>query len=963
MDGRHLTAARRPGTESGLPPDSSAHPLPPVGEDGGRPSFGLGCMMVPSRWIPAAAVASALLVGVPAALATADVRTVWARVLAIVLATGAAVVAGVWLDRYKRLATHRDERAWSMTAGCLVYEHGGLPRVRDIADPRLLGVHAAPPAGTGDDDLLPAYVGRDVDEALRARVSSGGFVLLVGDSTAGKSRTAFEALLAVKGDYTIIVPSNAAALSAAVDRAAGLRRSVLWLDDIERYFGEQGLTREMLARVLLSGGDHRIVIGTMRAAEMARYIGDADSEIAPAVSRRVREVLDLAEPAFRLDRLLSDTERRRAQHEGDHRIADALEHCEYGLGEYLACAPGLLADWQNAWEPGGHPRGAALITAAVDCRRAGLVRPLPAALLEQTHVLYLDRRGGERLSPERLSGSWQWATRVRRSTASLLFGSATAGFDVFDYLVDVTQRAGTAEVHIPLAVISAALAYADANEAHSLGATAEDQGAYQLAEQAFRRSYDMQTQALGAEHHHTLDSRNSLAITLRSLGRLDEADVEQCAVLDACVRIFGPEHPYTLASRSNFALVLQASGRLAEAEVELRNEYEASTRVLGAEHPSTLTSRDNLAALLHNLGRSAEAVAEHRAVMAIQASVFDGEHPNTLTSRHNLAIALRGSGCLTAAEVEFRAVVASRIRVLGAEHPDTLASRNNLAAALGSLGRFEEAEAEHRATLAIESEMLGAEHPSALASRDNLAIVLRDLMRFQEAELEFRAVVASRIRVLGAEHPDTLTSRNNLAAVLGSLGRFEEAQAECHGVLESRIRVSGAEHPHTLVSRSNLLAMQCNLGRLAGAEAECRSILDIQDRVLGAEHPSTLLSRASLAAVLRDLGRLEEAEVEFRAVLVSRARVLGAEHPDTLSSRSCLATVAHRLGRLDEAAAEFRAVLEASARVLGTEHPHTLISRQNLAANVMCRLRRWDKAPWRSRESNDPLVSIAADDA
>ena len=78
----------------------------------------------------------------------------------------------------------------------------GAVRAGDV-DPRRLGVHAAISVPGVPDEVPPEYVLRDVDTArsgVRAKVSAaterGGFVLLVGGSSVGKTRCAAEALAA-----------------------------------------------------------------------------------------------------------------------------------------------------------------------------------------------------------------------------------------------------------------------------------------------------------------------------------------------------------------------------------------------------------------------------------------------------------------------------------------------------------------------------------------------------------------------------------------------------------------------------------------------------------------------------------------------------------------------------------------------------------------------------------------------
>ena len=71
---------------------------------------------------------------------------------------------------------------------------------------------------------------------------------------------------------------------------------------------------------------------------------------------------------------------------------------------------------------------------------------------------------------------------------------------------------------------------------------------------------------LGPEHRDTLTSRDNLAVVLRDLGRLEEAEAEHRAVLEARTRVLGADHPDTLTSRHNLANVLSDPGRLAETD-------------------------------------------------------------------------------------------------------------------------------------------------------------------------------------------------------------------------------------------------------------------------------------------------------------------------------------------------------------------------------------------------------------
>lgn len=421
---------------------------------------------------------AALCAAVPAVLAAAAITWWWLLVPGAVVAAVAGAFMPAFLTDFQRMRERAEERDLVLLRDCVVLPGGQLPLVREVPDPILLGVHPARDAdepGPRADPIVgygprtgrhrvPPYVPRDIHDRVVELLAAGSFVLLIGESTAGKSRLAYETMCTALPDHVLIAPLNRLALPAAVARASRLPRCVLWLDGMERFLGPEGLSRSSISRLTTGGGHHRVIVGTLRSAEMTRYTAHTDTGTADAAAlSEARETLEQA-VQLRLARLFTWNERCRARTRAwDSRIADALNCAgDYGLAEYLAAGPELLGDWLDAWDVGNHPRAAALIAAAVDCRRAGLTRPLPRALLNGLHEAYLYERGGSRLRPEAPEEAWSWATRQRRATTSLLvpvggLDVADGPVDVFDYLVDTSQIQATPETQVPERVFSAAL--------------------------------------------------------------------------------------------------------------------------------------------------------------------------------------------------------------------------------------------------------------------------------------------------------------------------------------------------------------------------------------------------------------------------------------------------------------------------------------------------------------------------
>jgi tetratricopeptide (TPR) repeat protein len=692
----------------------------------------------------------------PLALAGADGSA------ALAIAVGTAC-----LEHHGRRVRRRDEQGFRLQDGCLVLDDGRLPSAREITNPVVLGVHPATtvPATVvaGSMDGGPAYIPRDIDVQVRECLATAGFVLLVGDSTAGKTRAAVEAVSTLLPGHVLICPVNREALGVAVERSAAERRCVLWLDDLERYLGADGLTPEHLGRLLTGSGHHRVVVATIRAAEQARITtaGPPENDTERQTARDIRLVIGQAR-SIRVARMFTDAELARASAQGgDPRIADALAHASsYGIAEYLAAGPELLRDWEDARasSEGPHARGAALVAAAIDIRRSGYLSPIPYALLNRVHEYYLADPEHASAPREPLSDAWAWATRPRAATTALLRKDESGSVEVFDYLVDTIQRRAGSLGRVPDHVVTEALAHASPEDADSLAQTAYVQGRYQTAEHAYRQAYHARAAnpAIGPDRPDALATRNHLTRILRDLGWVDEAWAEIRAVLDTMTRVLGPDHPDTLTGRDNFALLLHGQGRMQEAEAESRAALSAMTRVLGPDHPDTLTCRSNLAVILRDLGRLAEAEAEDRVVLGARTKVLGPDHPDTLVSRGILATILREGGHPAEAEAEMRPAMDAMTQLLGPDHPFTLITRGEFARILHRLGRVAEAEAENRSIVNAMIQVLGPDHPFTFINQGYLALILRDQGRLAEAEAVIRPVVDTRNRVLGPGHPDTL---------------------------------------------------------------------------------------------------------------------------------------------------------------------------------------------------------------
>ena len=302
--------------------------------------------------------------------------------------------------------------AWERAATAGLSRPPGGVRVRD-AEPRQLGVHAAIHADSAPGEL-PVYVLRDIDARLRATLNAetqrGCFVLLVGGSSVGKTRTMYEAVLNVLPDWWLVHPDPDASDTLRPLAAAPAPRTVVWLDELQRYL-RSGLTAGSIRSLLRDG---TVLAATMWPDEYSTRIVPRQPGLDDAHASD-RELLELA-MVLDLAGELTAAEQARARElaPSDARLQAALATSDAGMTQVLAAGPQLVRWWEQA-----PPYVRAVITAAVDARRLGATSPLPAGLLAEAAPGYLT-------VAQRATAPDDWLQHALDYAATPLHGAASA---------------------------------------------------------------------------------------------------------------------------------------------------------------------------------------------------------------------------------------------------------------------------------------------------------------------------------------------------------------------------------------------------------------------------------------------------------------------------------------------------------------------------------------------------------
>lgn len=511
---------------------------------------------------------------------------------------------------------------------------------------------------------LPPYVQRDVDARLDEALRTASFVLLTGHSKAGKSRTAFEAIRRALPDRRLLVPTGGAALSRLFSLHPvvdwGPEPAVLWLDDFQRFLGSAGLG-ELLLNALFHEERRITVVATLTSAWRMKLATQGDigaQDVQPLLKRFV-------DTEFHIESRLSTSEFLRAiehyPHEPEHRLAA-------GLGEHLVAARELTTRFANA--RGSLPEGCALVTAAADWRRAGLLRPIPESHLRELAALYLhELRVDAELTEEAYVRGMKWAREPVSSHLALLSSvrkETGRGFTACEYIADHLDREG---VPIPEWTWSFLIEHACPEEKNTLGVSADQRGQPRLAERAFESAWD-------SGHVH------AAPWAAIHLGRLLAKRGNGEGARAAYERALGSDHP-DAAPRAAVHLGLLLS-KLGEIDAA-RAAYE---RALRSGHPDA-TPR----ATVH-LGFLLEGQGDTRGARDAYERALCSGHPDAAPwAALNLGLLLAKSGDAEGARVAHE-------RALRSGHPDAAGwAALSLGALLAERGEIREACAAYRQAL------------------------------------------------------------------------------------------------------------------------------------------------------------------------------------------------------------------------------------------------------------------------
>ncbi|MEV7182676.1 hypothetical protein [Kitasatospora sp. NPDC093102] len=263
-----------------------------------------------------------------------------------------------------RLAARSEKRS---KRGGAVPAGGTTPLSMALENPYTLEVHK-PIVIDGAPAGLPAYMARAHDSVLRSALlgKNPQLIVLVGGSSTGKTRAAYEAIRELPQGWSFyhpIAPSKPEALLSFLDGEAGPEKTVVWLNELQDYLFPSVVGERVAAslRVALSRKSETLFIGTMWPIYWRRVMARASSaEDCFSQSRAL-----LSGMAHRID-ITPDFPSSMLEEYArvDGRIRSAAELSNGRVTQYLAAGPALLEFFKDSREIS--PTAWAVLSAAMD---------------------------------------------------------------------------------------------------------------------------------------------------------------------------------------------------------------------------------------------------------------------------------------------------------------------------------------------------------------------------------------------------------------------------------------------------------------------------------------------------------------------------------------------------------------------------------------------------------------------
>lgn len=779
-------------------------------------------------------------------------------------------------------------------------------------DPVRLGVHPAPGPDGAVDLPLTEYLIRPHDATLRRRLArtaetnQAALVLLVGRSASGKTRALYEAVAAVLPDWPVLFPADAEELTAWIEDDGIDPRTVLWLNETQRYL--DGAAGERAARALerlLDQVAPLAVVGTLWPEHMRRLTNrQSGLESAPHTLALLTGRHGMITVP---DTLSGDAAAVAAAAARDPRIAGAVRAAGPGqrVLQHLTVGPEMVRRWEMGPDQWFTAPEHAVLMAAAEARRLGHASAVPKLLLREAAAGFMDSTARATAGEEWFPAAIGALTATEGGPAPLIAERYEPGvgepdsYRPDDYLEQHIRRV-RAHRAPPAEFWSGALWARTADDVYALGRAAEQRRRYASASPLYERAIELghvRARAALAVLRATTDGREAAEETAAkdplawaALAVSREAEGDGPGSYDA----------YRRAAESGDAWAWAAMARIREAEGDQAEADAVAARAATTGEPLAWRTLGRMrAAQGASAAEAFEKVAEVGDGWGHMGLAQVAERSGDLATAVTHATRAAGAGVSEA----WAALV--RLKWALGDHPSALGAATSGADA---------GHPEGWSLLARLRERAGDRPGAAAAYREAAALGVgaawRDLALLAESDGDSVGAEEAAAQAARTGDPEAWTALAEAREEIGDDAGAEHAAAEAAraGDLDAWIMLARARERAGDSSGAELAA---NLAAERGATDAWSALARMRERAGDREGSRRAVLRAAdlgASDAWTALGRVREQLGDTAAA--ERAYVRGCEAGDT-EAYTALGALYLDQGRIPEACAAYRSAVDA----------------------------------------------------
>lgn len=404
--------------------------------------------------------------------------------------------------------------------------------------------------------------------------------------------------------------------------------------------------------------------------------------------------------------------------------------------------------------------------------------------------------------------------------------------------------------------------------------------------------------ALTMQQRQNKGPNADLAATLFRRGRLQfavgnfEASIASLRRSHAGYRdVFGARHPETLRAQREIALSLREVGKISEAETLLRDVMHSLELNGTKDSPFGLETAATLGYTIFLQARYDEAIPILSETLKSQRSILGERYGPTLHTMRYLGSALRDKGDLDEAEALYRDAVRVARQLYGDDHQETIYGVRVLSMLLERRGELNEAEVLMRSAMTDALRIFSVNHPHVVLERARLGGILLDRGNRSESESLLRQSLGQMRKIYPADFADLGDVLNRLAYITVDREAADADRLYREASAFDRNRRAGS--PVFVSDGLHFLAWaQHQKGDLRGSESTYRRALSMYRRQLPAGHSYRAAAATGLGAVLFDSARPREAEQLIREGVTEWERNATADPTRIAEARALLIRVA-----------------------------------------------------------------------